>query len=121
MEDTPIYKKRSSDDWKTAETKARNKALIVKELSQLITNHDDMRVAMHLVNILKSSGEVDESSLKKNSVDAHRVDGEVVIEKVAFRDPYFLLDTELLKRIESYRDKKDEERLEISMDNEEFK
>ena len=85
--------------WKGAANKRRIRGLIGTELLQIFEIYDDTPVAAHLVNILRSKGQIVKT----------KPDGTPV-----FRDPYHLKDEETLKDIEVYRAELDEKATEES-------
>lgn len=76
-----------TNEWKTAANARRIRQLISNELLSLFEIHDDVPVAVHLVNITRSKGKI---------VD-HKPDGTPI-----YRDPYTMRDEDFLKELESY-------------------
>lgn len=95
--------------WKGSANKRRTRGLIGTELLQIFEIYDDTSVAAHLVNILRSKGNVTGYKPEK-----HKVAGEdgkdkwVTIQVPVYKDPYYNKDEETLKDIETYRAKLDE-------------
>ena len=75
-------------EWRSNANKRRTRGLICTELLELFEIYDDMTVAAHLVNILRSKGRV----------VGFNTDG-----TPKYRDPYHIKDEELLKDLESYK------------------
>jgi hypothetical protein len=93
-----------NSNWKANAKKHRVRSLIVTEMSHLLEIYNDTASAVHLINIIRSKGEV----------EGKNPDG-----TVKYKDPYFLTDEDLLKRIENYREELDRAALESNQSDDE--
>lgn len=87
-----IDKTKSSDEWRVSAKNKRIRGLVATELLQLFETHNDTTVAVHLINILRSKGRIED-----------RVAGSKPDGAPKYRDPYFLKDEEFLKDLQNYR------------------
>ena len=85
-------KNKPASAWKKNANIRRTRGLIETELLQLFEIHHDLPVAAHLVNILRSKG----------NIVGKRADGSPI-----FRDPYYMEDEQFLKELENYREQQD--------------
>lgn len=96
-------KTKPTSAWKKNANIRRTRGLVGTELIQLFEIHEDLPVAAHLVNILRSKG----------NIVGKRADGSPI-----YRDPYYMEDEQFLKELEIYRVKQDERVLEDKEDEE---
>lgn len=91
-------------DWKSNAKRRKTRGIISTELIQLFEIHDDLPVAAHLINIVRSKGAI--AGYKETKVPVIK-DGIVVsytdIKTPIFRDPYYIEDEVFLKELENYR------------------
>ena len=88
---------RLDNDSKANATKRRTRSLIGTTFVQIVEIYDDYSAAVHMVNLLRSKGNV--VGVDKNGTPK-------------YRDPYFIKDEEMLKIMENYREELDMNALE---------
>ena len=92
-------KETTQRDWKANANKRRLRSLIGVTWCQILEIYDDTPAAVHMVNIMRSRGEV----------VGTKSDG-----SPRFKDPYYMDDVDTLKRMENYREELDREALMVA-------
>lgn len=80
---------KSANDWRSTANKRRTRGIIGSELVALFEVHDDIPIAQHLVNIMRSKGKI----------VGTKPDGTPI-----YRDFYSIKDEEFLKELEGYKE-----------------
>ncbi len=96
-------------DWRSNANKRRTRGLIETTIARIISLHDDKPVAVHMINILRSKGNIvgykEEKQVVKGTLDGK--DKVVTIKVPIYRDPYYIEDEDLLKIVETYEEELD--------------
>lgn len=95
-------------DWKSNASKRRTRSLIETTWAQIISLYDDKPVAVHMVNVIRSKGQIVRYKEEEIIVRDKDGKGKVIKTKVPiYKDPYYIDDSELLKLMEIYREELD--------------
>lgn len=88
-EKTTVPPNEIKNDWQSNSKRRKTRGIIATELIQLFEVHDDLPVAAHFINIVRSKG----------VIVGRRTDGSPI-----YRDPYYIEDAVFLKELENYRE-----------------